>query len=53
MMRISHSGSKLKTDYEFFQLFADFSRSYPLIPIIYKDIYHQAQWIINPLILVL
>ena len=37
----------------FFQLFADFSRSYPLIPSIYKDIYHLAQWIINPLILVL
>ena len=52
-MRISHSGSKLKTDYEFFQLFADFSLSYPLIPSIYKDIYHLAQRIINPLVLVL
>ena len=53
MMRISHSGSKLKTDYDFFQLFAYFSLSYPLIPSIYKDIYHLAQRIINPLVLVL
>ena len=52
-MRISHSESKLKTDYVFFQLFADFSRSYPLIPSVYKDIYHLAQRIINPLVLVL
>ena len=52
-MRISRFGSKLKTDYEFFQLFAYFSLSYPLIPSIYKDIYHPAQRIINPLVLVL
>ena len=52
MMRISHSESKLKTDYEFFQLFADFSRSYPLIPSIHKDIYHLVQRIINPVVYV-
>ena len=53
MMRIPHFGSKLKTDYEFFQLFAYFSLNYPLIPSICKDICHLAQRIVNPLVLVL